>query len=117
MATMSKLCLSASADGDPILVTTASPIDGSDTVIHTAVSGTTDIDLVTLYAYNDDTAEVTLHLKWGDQTTSIKMGIPSQAGWVLIAPDMPINDGNTLEASASTTSKILIQGYVNRVDN
>lgn len=116
MATMSKLMLSESPDGDGILVTTAAPIDGSDTLIHTAVSGTTDKDLVTLYAYNDDTVQRVLHVKWGDGSVSIKQAIQPQQGLTLIAADLPISDGNTIEASASATSKIVVFGSVNRVD-
>lgn len=116
MATMSKLTLSPTADGDGINVATLSPIDGSDTLIHTAVSGTTDKDLVTLFGYNDHTSEVILHLKWGDGADSIKVPIPHQSGLVLIVADLPICDGNTIEASASVVDVITIYGYVNRID-
>lgn len=116
MATISKIMLSASADGDGIEVTTLSPIDGSDTLIHTAGTGTTDKDLVTLYAYNDHTDAVTLHLKWGDGSDSIKQSIPHQCGLVLVVADLPISDANTIEASASTVNVITIFGSVNRID-
>lgn len=117
MASMSRLMLSASADGDPITIATLAPIDGSDTLLHTGITGTTDIDHVTLFAYNDDTVAVTLHVKYGDGSISVKQAIPPQAGWVLIAADAPINDGNTIEAAATTINKIIVQGYVTRVDN
>lgn len=115
-ATMSKLMLSESADGDGINITTAAPIDGTDTLIHTAVTGTTDKDLVTLFAYNDHTDAVVLHLKWGDTTDSIKQSIPAQSGLVLVTADLPISDGNTITASASTTDVVTVYGYVNRID-
>lgn len=116
MATMSKIMLSESADGDGIEVSTASPIDGSDTLIHTAGSGTTDKDLVTLYAYNDDTAARVLHLKWGDGGDSIKQSIPAQSGLVLVVADLPISDGNTITASASVVNMIWLYGIVTRID-
>jgi hypothetical protein len=116
MATMDKIQLSATADGDGVNIGTLSPIDGSDTTIHTAVSGTTDIDLVTLFAYNDHSAAVVLHLQWGDTTDSIKVSIPNQAGLVLIVADLPISDSNVITASAATVDVITIYGYVNRVD-
>lgn len=115
MATMSKLMLSESPDGDGILVTTASPIDGSDTTIHTAVSGTTDMDLVTLFAYNDDTAARALHLKWGGGSASVKQGIPPQAGLTLLVADLPINNAGTIEASAEVANVVTVFGYVNRI--
>lgn len=110
MATLTKIQLSESADGDGINVSTASPIDGSDTLIHTAGSGTTHFDEVTLYAYNDDTQDRVLHLKWGDGADSIKMTIPAQAGLVLIAADLLISDGNTITASASAVDVVTIFG-------
>lgn len=116
MATMSKLMLSESADGDGINITTASPIDGSDTLIHTAVSGTTDKDLVTLFAYNDDTADRVLHLQWGDSADSIKQTIPAQSGLHVVCADLPISDGNTITASASAVNVVTVYGYVNRID-
>lgn len=115
-ATMSKLMLSETADGDGINITTASPIDGSDTTIHTAVSGTTDKDLVTLFAYNDDTVARVLHLQWGDSADSIKQSIAPQSGLELIVADLPISDGNTITASASAVNVITVYGYVNRID-
>lgn len=117
MATISKIQLSGTADGDGIEISTLSPIDGSDTTIHTAVSGTTDIDLVTLFAYNDDTVDRVLHLKWGDTTDSIKQTIPPQVGLVLVCADLPISDSNVITASASAVNVVYLYGYVNRVDN
>lgn len=116
MAEMDIIMLSASADGDGVNITTASPIDGSDTTIHTAGSGTTDMDLVTLYAYNDHSAAVVLHLQWGDTTDSIKVSIPSQAGLFLICEDQPISDSNVITASAATVDVITLYGRVKRVD-
>lgn len=115
-ATMSKLTLSATADGDGVRVSTASPIDGSDTTIHTAVSGTTDKDLVTLYAYNKHTADVDLHLQWGDSTDAIIVSIPYKQGLVLVAADLPICDGNVITASASTVDVVTLYGSVTRID-
>ena len=116
MATMSKIMLSESPDGDGIEVTTASPIDGSDTLIHTAVSGTTDTHLVTLWCYNDDTAARVLHLKWGDGGDSIKQTIPPQAGLVPVTYKLPIRDGNTITASASAVNMLWIYGEAVLID-
>lgn len=115
MATMSKIMLSETPDGDGIEVTTAAPIDGSDTLIHTAGSGTTNKDLVTLFASNDSDGAVMLHLKWGDTTDSIKVPVPPREGLFVLTADLPISDSNTITASAETTSVITIFGYVNRI--
>lgn len=118
MATMSKAPLSGSTHGRGIKVTTASPIDGTDTTIHTGVASATDIDLVTLFAYNDSTADVTLHLGWGGTTDPddlIIQTIPNQSGLVLITADMIIRNSLVVVASASTANVITIHGYVNQI--
>lgn len=119
MATISKLTLSGSTNGRGIKVTTASPIDGSDTTIHTAVTGTTDTDLITLFAYNDDTVDRVLHLGWGGTTDPddlIIQTIPSQAGLVLVTADLPLRNSLVVVASASAANVITVHGYVNRID-
>lgn len=118
MATMSKRTLSGSTNGRGIKVTTASPIDGSDTTIHTAVSGTTDTDLVTLFAYNDDTVSRDLHLGWGGTTDPddlIIVSIPAKVGLTLVTADLPLRNSLVVVASASATNVIVVYGYVNRV--
>lgn len=119
MATATKIKLSGSTDGKGIKVTTASPLDGSDTTIHTAVSGTTDYDLVTLFATNPTASPVELFLGWGgttDPDNLIRVTIPSRSGQVLVAADEPIQNGAVIVASAATTNAIVIYGYVNRLD-
>lgn len=114
MATLTKIQLSTSADGDGIRVSTLAPIDGSDTAIHTAVSGTTHWDEVTLFAYNKHTAAVSLELKWGDSTDPIIQTIPHKSGLVLVVADLLISDGNTITASAGTVDVVTIYGYAHQ---
>lgn len=118
-ATISKLTLSGSTNGRGIKVTTASPIDGTDTTIHTAVTGTTDTDLITLFAYNDDTTARVLHLGWGGTTDPddlIIQTIPSQSGLTLVVADLPLRNSLVVVASASVANVITVHGYVNRID-
>jgi len=119
MATISKLTLSGSTNGRGIKITTAAPIDGSDTTIHTAVTGTTDTDLITLFAYNDATTVTTLHIGWGGTTDPddfIILPIQPQAGLTLVTADLPLRNGLVVVASASAANVITIYGYVNRID-
>jgi len=119
MATASKIKLSGSTDGKGIVVSTGSPLDGSDTTIHTAVSGTTDYDLVTLFAINTDSTDRELFIGWGgttDPDNLIRQTIPARAGLVLVVADLPLQNGGVIVASANATSKIVIYGYVNRLD-
>lgn len=117
--TISKLTLSGSTNGRGIKVTTAAPIDGTDTTIHTGVSGTSDTDLVTLFAYNDDSVERKLHLGWGGTTDPddlIIVPIPSQEGLVLVAADLPIRNSLAIVASGEVANVLVVFGYVNRID-
>lgn len=114
MPTLTTITLSPEADGDGIRVGTLAPIDGSDTTIHTAQSGTSHYDFVTLYAYNKHTADVSLELKWGDTTDPIIQTIPFKAGLVLIVSDLLICDANTITASASVVDVVTIFGTVKR---
>lgn len=119
MATMSKIPLSGSTNGRGIKVTTVAPIDGSDTTIHTAVTGTSDTDYITLYAYNDDTVTRTLHLGWGGTTDPddlIITDIPAQQGLVLVVADLPLRNALVVVASASTANVITLHGHVTRID-
>ena len=119
MATATKIKLSGSTDGKGVKVTTASPLDGSDTTIHTGVSGTTDYDLVTLFAVNTDSADMELFIGWGgttDPDNLIRQTISARAGLVLVAADLPIQNGQVIVASAASANKIVVYGYVNRLD-
>lgn len=118
MPTMSKQPLSGSTHGRGIKVTTASPIDGTDTTIHTSVNSTTDRDEITLFAYNSDTVERDLHLGWGGTTLpddGLILTIPPKAGWVLVVADLLLRNNLVIVASASVVDVITINGYVNQI--
>lgn len=116
MATFSKLHLSGSTNGQPILVAaTATP----GTTIHTAVSGTSSLDEVWLYAHNTSGNAVKLTLEWGGTTSPnnhIEINIGAEGtGAVLIAPGWIMNNGLLIRAFAATTNVINIVGYLNRI--
>ncbi|GAG38014.1 unnamed protein product, partial [marine sediment metagenome] len=86
--------------------------------IHTAVSGTSDIDEVYLYAVNAHTAAVTLTIEWGGTTDPddlIEFTIPHSSGLYVIAPGLPLQNGLDIAAFASTADVISIFGFVNRI--
>jgi hypothetical protein len=117
MATYSKELLSASTDGRGIKVTTTSPIDGSDTTIHTTPNAE-EPDLVTLFAYNDDTVARELHLGWGGTTDPddlIILSIPPKVGLVPVTYKLPIQDELVVTASASAANVIVLFGWVDRI--
>jgi hypothetical protein len=116
MASYSKQLLSGSTNGKGIKVAATST---AGTTIHTAVSGTSSIDEIWLYANNTSSSAVKLTLEWGEATApdgNIEISIPAEgAGMVLIAPGIPLQNGLVVKAFAATTNVINIFGYVNRI--
>lgn len=111
--------LSGSTDGKPVKVAATA---STGTTIHTATSGSGDIDLVTLYATNNDAdGEVrTLTLEWGTTTAAdgnVVVPIPAKAGWVLVCERIPIMNSLLITAFADEANDVLINGRVERVAN
>ena len=112
----SKAPLSGSTHGRGIKVSATSI--GSGTTIHTGVASTSDIDLVTLFAYNDDTVPRVLTLGWGGTTDPddlIIVTIAAQAGLALIVTDMPIRNSLVVKAAGSAADVIVLFGSVNQI--
>ena len=113
MAGMTKVFLSADTNGDGILIAaTASP----GTLIHTAVSGTTQFDEIYLYAHNTSAAAVVMTIEIGGAAAvnQIKKTIPAQDGAILVIPGFLLNNAQTIAAFAATTNVINVHGWVNR---
>lgn len=115
MATFSKKLLSGGTNGKNIKVAaTSSP----GTTIHTAVSGTTNLDEIWLWAINTSTSAVKLTLQWGGTTATdddIELTIPGEAGPVPIVEGWLLQNGLLVRAYAGTTNVITINGYVNQI--
>ena len=116
MATYSKELLSGSTNGKGILVAATAT---AGTLIHTAVSGTTDIDEIWLYAVNTHSADIKLTLEWGEATEpngNIEITVPAEEGLMLLVPGLLLQNALTVKAFAGTTNEIVIHGYVNKID-
>lgn len=117
MATFSKIPLSGSTDGKPILVDDAAT---PGKTIHTGSSTSTTTDEVWLYAMNTGTTALKLTIEWGGTTAGflIEQTIPAEAGLILVAPGLLVK-GNatpvTVAAFAGNATDINITGYVNRI--
>jgi len=115
MALFSKRKLSGSTDGKQIKVAaTATP----GTTIHTAVTGTTDLDEIYLWAFNSDTVDRTLTIEWGETTApdgNIVMTIPAKSGYILVVPGLLLQNGLLVRAFASSANVVIINGFVNRI--
>lgn len=115
MTTYSKQLLSGSTNGRPIKVAaTATP----GTTIHTAGSGTTNIDEVWLWCVNTDPATTKLTIEYGGTTSpddTIEVGIPGESGLVLVCPGLVLQNSLVIKAFASSANTLTITGFVNRI--
>ena len=115
MATFSKILLSGGTTGKNIKVVATS---SAGTTLHTAVSGTSNMDEVWLYACNTDSADRKLTIEYGgvaspDDLTEVTIG--TEAGWVLVVPGMLLQNSLVIKAFAAAANVVMINGYVNRI--
>ena len=116
MATISKVLLSnETATGESSVLIAATSTAGTN--IHAAVSGSTDIDEVWLWANNNHTAAVTLEIEWGNTTANRNIQVTIEPNeTLLVVPGWAVNNANQIAALASVTNVINVHGYVNRID-
>lgn len=117
MATFAKAELSASTDGRPILVAATAT---AGTTLHTAgaVTGDDNYDEIWLWAMNSDTTARKLTLEWGGTTAPndlIEVTIPAEAGLVLVAPGLVLQNGLLVRAFAATANVVTMHGYINKI--
>ena len=115
MATYTKVLLSGSTNGKHIKIAATS---GTGTLIHTATSGTTNLDEVWLYAINEYTSAIVLTLQWGGTTAvdhTVTVSIPATSGLQLIMPGILLQNSLEIRAYAATANQVLITGFVNRI--
>ena len=115
MATYSKQLLSAGTNGKNIkVVATAS----AGTTIHTAVSGTSNLDELWLFAMNTDSSDRKLTIEYGGTTSPddlIEQTLTTEAGWTLVIPGLLLQNGLIVKAFAAAANVVVINGYVNRI--
>ncbi len=116
MATYSKQLLSGTAaNGRNIKVTTTATAGNT---IHTAVSGTSDMDEIWVYACNTDSTDRKLTLEFGGTTSPddlVEVTIGAEAGWVLVCPGILLQNSLVVKAFAAAANVVVINGYVNRI--
>lgn len=115
MATLTKRILSGSNNGKAILVAATATLG---TTLHTAVTGTADMDEIWLYAVNADTTDRKLTLEWGEATApngNIEFTIPAESGLYLIAPGLLLQNALVVTAFCATANVVSIHGWVNRI--
>ena len=115
MATFSKRILSGSTDGKAIKVVQTAT---AGTTIHTAVSGTSNIDEVWLYAINSSASSVKLTIEWGEASApdgNIELTVLPEAGLVTVIPGLLLQNSLVVKAFAGTANVIMLHGFVNRI--
>lgn len=112
-----KSTLSGSTNGKQIKVAaTGTP----GTLIHTAVSGTTDYDEIWLWAVNSSASSVALTIEWGgvaNPDDRITINIPANAGLQIVVPGLILNNSNVVRAFAGSANVVMISGFVNKITN
>ena len=113
--TYTKLLLSGSNSGQPILINSIT--SGSATPIHTAISGTSAFDEIYIYATNNSNATVTTTICWGGtgSANQIPIGIQNGFGRTCVCDGVLLNNGFSVYVYAQTSGSILIDGFVNRI--
>lgn len=119
MATYTKLNLSASAGGQPVVVAATASFG---TLVHATGTSATVLDEVWIYANNTSASDVKLTIQYGGATSpnnDIEVTIAGEAGLVLVIPGLLLSgDGSnerSVRAFAATANVINITGYVNRI--
>jgi len=116
MATYSKHLLSGSTNGKNISVTGTST--GASVTVHTATSGTSNLDEIWLYATNTSGTARVLSIEFGgttDQDDLIELEIADDSGMTLIIPGLLLQNSLLVKAWAASADVININGYVNRI--
>lgn len=114
MATAVKRLLSASTDGEGILVATSS---SPGTLVHTAVASTIagTYDEIWLFAYNSDSANQVLFVQIGSTGLPRKVQIDAQQGLVPVLPGLILQNAKTIRVWGSVANIMMVDGFVNRI--
>ena len=118
MALYSRVLLSGSTDGKPIVVTGTAT--GSSVTIHTAVSGSTGFDEVYCWVSNVTSAAATLTVEWGSTTDPgghicKAYSIPANSPPIPVVTGQVLNNGAVVKAFSGTASALNVTGFVNRI--
>jgi hypothetical protein len=114
MATYTKHVLSGSTNGRPIQINVTA---ATGTIIHTAGTGTTDVDEIWVWVTNTATESRDITLEHGGTATSDTsvFTVPSRNGLYLISPGLILNNGLISRMYATASETLNAVGYVNRI--
>lgn len=106
--------LSGSTDGRGIKIAATAT---AGTLIHTAQADTTLVDMIRLYAQNNDTVDRLLTIEWGGVSSPddlIQVTIPFKSGLFLVVPYLPLRNGLVVRGFAAATNVISVFGGILR---
>lgn len=115
--TVSRVLLSGSTDGKPVVVAaTATP----GTTIHTAVSGSVSFDEVYLWVSNVTASAATLTIEFGSTTDPgghicKAYSVPANSPPIPVVTGQSLNNGAVVKAFSGTASALNITGHANRL--
>ena len=88
------------------------------TLLHTAVSGTTDMDEIWVWAVNSDTTDRKLTIEFGgvaDPDDLLEYTVPAEDGLHLVVPGIRLHNALVVRAWAATANVIMCAVNVNRI--
>lgn len=98
------------------VVQTATP----GTLLHTAIAGTADMDIVTIYVCNTSASAVDVTIELGGVTspddTVILAALASKRGFTLLVDRASLNNGVAIRAFASAANVIVAKVEVQRLE-
>jgi len=119
MATFSKVLLSGSTGGQPILVAATAT---AGTTIHTTGTSSANLDEIWLYAQNDHSADLLLTIEFGGTTSPnnlIRQTVTTRSGLMLVIPGLLLagdgTSGRVVRAFCASANVVHLSGYVNRI--
>ena len=115
MAQITKRLLSGSTNGRGIKV---AAIATPGTLLHTAVTGTADLDEIWIYAVNSSATDRLLTIELGgvtDPDDQVEFTLSAQDGLYLVIPGFVLNNAVVVRAFAAVANVIVCYGYVHRI--
>lgn len=116
MATVTRRALSGSTNGLGIKITGITA--AAAVTVHTAVAGAIDFDEIWIWAQNVGSRSVRLTTGFGGTTdpdnTILSVLRPKEL--TLICPGLILQNGLVVKSFAQLANKVILHGYVNRID-
>jgi len=91
---------------------------GTGTTIHTATSTSGELERITLYAVNSDSADRKLTIELGGTTSPddlVEVTISTEAGFTKILENVVLNGGVVVSAICASANVVMINGHVVRM--